>query len=214
MNAATRSAAPQRAGKPVGPQTLLGLGTSLKPGLRRKSAAHALVSFALDSLAGVGADVAFVELHEHPVPFFDGRMPHEYASAELDFLGSCISSAGALLMAVPGYWSGVSGVWKNCIDTLCGPLYDLPRPGATIFDGKPVSLVVVGADEASAVAAAAQAPAVMASTGARLVGAPVVVANPRDGVAGAGNLSAELLELAVGLLRAMPFADAESKGRK
>lgn len=203
-----------QSGGPVGPQTVVGLSTSLKPGLGRKSAAQALVSFALDALAAAGADVALVELHEHPVPFFDGRMPHEYASAELDFLGNRIGSAGALLMAVPGYWSGVSGVWKNCIDTLCGPLYDLPGSGPTVFGGKPVSLVVVGADDASAVAAAAQASAVMASTGARLVGAPVVVANPRGGIVGARNLSAELLELALALLRAIPVADADSNGHR
>jgi NAD(P)H-dependent FMN reductase len=185
----------------VGPRTVVGLSTSLKPGRDGRSAARAMLSFALGSAAAAGADAALVDLHEHPAPPFDGRVLEEYGDPALDFLAECTRRAGGLLMNVPAYWSGVSGVWKNLVDVLCGPAYDMSGPIRTVFTGKPVGLLVVGADDDSASLGAVQALAVMASTGARIVGPPVVVANPRRGLADPNALSAALIRMVADLVR-------------
>jgi len=161
--------------------TLLGVCASLKPapGYPSRSAARSLLSQALDTVATIYPDTYLLDLRDHPPPFFDGRMPEKYDDASLQFVRECIERAGALLLSVPAYWSSVSGVFKNFIDVSCGPVYDMDDSFTTIFTNKFVGLVVVGADEASAHAGVDQACQIMLSTGASVVGTPVVVANPR-----------------------------------
>lgn len=161
---------------------LLGVSTSLKPALGRsgRSAARDLLTGALEVVRQVTPHVRLLDLREQRLPFFDGRHSHEYDDPVVDRVRSDVSRAGALLVSVPSYWSGVSGVFKNFVDVLCGPAYDLRDKATTVFTGKPVGFLVVGADVASAEAGAAQAQQILSSTGARLVGEPVVVADPRS----------------------------------
>lgn len=161
--------------------TLLGVCTSIKPapGYSSRSAVRSLLSQALETVATIYPDTYLLDLRDHPPPFFDGRMPEKYDDASLQFVRECIERAGALLLSVPAYWSSVSGVFKNFVDVSCGPVYDMDDSFTTIFTNKFVGLVVVGADEASAHAGADQARQIMLSTGANVVGTPVVVANPR-----------------------------------
>ena len=104
-------------------------------------------------------------------------------------------AASPLLIGVPGYWCGVAGVFKNLIDTLCGAAYDLPKPRRTVLTGKEIGLLVVGADDESGAAAAAQAIAILASTGATVAREPMIVPNPRRPI-DAGRVSNELATLA------------------
>jgi NAD(P)H-dependent FMN reductase len=138
-----------------------------------------------------------------PPPLFDGRAPSDRADDNLRFTHGCVERAGGLLVAVPAYWAGVSGVFKNLVDVLCGPAYDLPQPAVTVLSGKPTALLVVGADAESARAGVLDAERVMTSAGARLVTSPVSVANPRAGLPDAAAVSRELVALGAQLALAV-----------
>lgn len=183
--------------------TLLGVCTSLKParGLEGRSATRSLLNYALESVGAVYPNVMSLDLRDHPIPLFDGRVPGGYGSPELEFVNSCVQRAGAILLSIPAYWSGVSGVFKNFVDTLCGPAYDMNPGGETVFAKKPVGLLVVGADEASTAAGAASAEQIMSSAGALIVAAPVAVVNPRAGGLDVDSLSRELILLGGQLAR-------------
>ncbi len=177
--------------------TLLGVCTSLKPahGVESSSATRSCLNYSLQAVAVVYPDTYLLDLRDHTLPFFDGRMPHEYQCADLEFVRSCIDQAGALLLSIPAYWSGVSGVFKNFVDTLCGPAYDLDGLAQTVFTNKPVGLLIVGADLASTEAGVAHARQIMSSTGAVIAADPVAIANPRAGRLDAESLSRELVLL-------------------
>jgi NAD(P)H-dependent FMN reductase len=183
--------------------TLLGVCASLKPasGRQDRSAARSILSYALQTVGAVYPQISLLDLRDHPPPFFDGRMPPDYEDPALEFVWSSVGRAGALLLAVPAYWSGVSGVFKNFVDVLCGPTYDLKDGASTVFEDKPVGLLIVGADDASAPAGAIQAQEIMRSTGAQLIGRPVVVANPRTGGLEEAGLTHELIALSAELAR-------------
>lgn len=185
----------------VGDTTLLGICTSLKParGTERASATRSFLNYSLETVRGVYHDTYTLDLRDHMLPFFDGRMPHEYQCPELDFVRSCVERSGALLLSVAAYWSGVSGVFKNFVDTLCGPAYDLDGTAETVFTNKPVGLLIVGADLPSAEAGVAHARQIMSSTGAVIAGEPVAIANPRAGNLDSESLSRELVLLAAQL---------------
>lgn len=171
--------------KAVNLGTVLGICTSLKPALGRdqKSAARGLLHYALGTLVSVYPNVMLLDLRDHVPPPFDGRLPIEHPDEQLHFIYDCVDRAGALLVSIPAYWSGVSGVFKNFVDVLCGPAYDLPSPH-TVFSGKPVGLIVVGADDSSARCGEQQARIILESCGAVLA----------TGSLAFGNLRGETLE--------------------
>jgi NAD(P)H-dependent FMN reductase len=173
--------------------SLLGVCTSLKPavGVEASSATRSYLNYSLEVVGSIYPDTYLLDLRDHPLPSFDGRMPHEYGSAELEFVHSCIERSGALLLSIPAYWSGVSGVFKNFVDTLCGPAYDLEER-QTVFTNKPVGLLIVGADLASTEAGVAQAQQILSSTGAVIVAEPVAINNPRAGKLNAQSVSNQL----------------------
>ena len=179
-------------------RTLLGICTTLKPapGRTGRSATRSLLVYALESVVAVYPDVALLDLREHRLPLFDGRGGREYADPHLDLVTTCVERASALLIGVPAYWNGVSGVFKNLIDTLCGAAYDLPQPRRTVLTDKQIGLLVVGADDESGAAAAAQAIAILTSTGATVASEPMIVPNPRGRPVDAGRVSRELATLA------------------
>jgi NAD(P)H-dependent FMN reductase len=176
--------------------TLLGVCASMKPapGLNGRSAARSLLVSTLDLLSRAYPHVSLLDLRERPLPFFDGRMPLATNSAEVGFAWTCVDRAGALLLSVPAYWSGVSGVFKNFVDTLCGPAYDMEGPVTTVFSGKPVGLLIVGADAESTRAGGEDAWRILESTGAEVLGEPVLVSNPRRGID--PSVTRSLVELA------------------
>lgn len=179
-------------------RTLLGICTTLKPAPGRTggSATRSLLTYALERVVAVYPDVALLDLRAHPLPLFDGRGGREYADPHLDLVTTCVERAGTMLIGVPGYWCGVSGVFKNLVDTLCGAAYDLPQPRRTVLTDKQIGLLVVGADDESGAAAAAQAIAILTSTGATVAGEPMIVPNPRGRPIDAGRVSTELVALA------------------
>ena len=176
---------------------LLGISTSLKPGPR--SASRALLHRAFGPLRGVYPNLQLLDLQEVELPMFDGQLPAHHSDPEVGRVLSQVASAAAVLISVPCYWSDVSGVFKNFVDVMCGPAYDLD-PVETVFTDKPVSLIVVGADEVSTREGSVAACRIMESTGARLVGRPLLVSNPRQADA-LPDLPRRLVELGAVLAR-------------
>ncbi len=189
----------------IGSQTLMGVCASLKPaaGRRERSAVRSLLSYSLAHVKTVYPDVSLLDLREQRLPFFDGRMPQEINDASLRFVWSCIDRSGGLLLSVPAYWSGVSGVFKNFIDVLCGPVYAMRDEINTVFNNKPTGLLVVGADESSAQLGLQQAVQIMSCVGSRLVGDPVVISNPQLLNNDMERLSCELITLGAELARSV-----------
>lgn len=201
---ATTPALPAARPEELGASSLIGISTSLKGvATDGRSAARALLVEALGVLQATYPAVSILDLRDHPLPLFDGRLPHEHESGSLTFLSACIERAGALLISAPAYWAGVSGVFKNFIDVLCGPAYDLPAPKRTVFGAKPVGVLVVGADQQSARLGAQQARLILTSTGARVIDEPVVVSNPRSPATEAeiNDVVARIVALAATLAR-------------
>lgn len=192
--------------------TLLGICASMKPapGRTERSAVRGLLCHALATVGTVYKDVWLLDLRNHPLPLFDGRLPDDVEEPALGIVLSCVRRAGGLLLAVPAYWSGVSGVFKNFVDVLCGPAYDLEEPGRTVFTDKPVGLLVVGADDGSALRGAQNAEEIMLSTGAKIVGRPVVLGSPRSVShdIDPARLSADLIALTAELARESLIARA------
>lgn len=166
-------------------KTVLGICTSMKPakGLTTPSASRNLLTLALDSLDKVYPSVCSLDLRDNNFPSFDGRFASEVANNSIHLTIKAINRSGGLLLSVPAYWGGVSGVFKNFVDVLCGPVYDMDdnQPIQTPFSNKPIALLVVGADSESTNVGTEQAKTILISTGAVLVGS-VSFSNPRLGV--------------------------------
>lgn len=161
----------------IGSGALVGFSTSLKPG---RSASRALLVAALSMVRTVAPETFLIDLRDHPAPMFEGVGPEQLSDPTARYLSETVTVAGALLLCAPAYWAGVSGVFKNLVDVLCGASYDLETEATTVFKGKPTGLVVVGADDHSARAGATQAEATMRSVGAELVGSTVKLGDPRS----------------------------------
>ncbi|MDX1389198.1 MAG: NAD(P)H-dependent oxidoreductase [Acidobacteriota bacterium] len=144
-----------------------------------RSAVRSLLTVAVDEVARVYPAIEILDLRDHPLPLFDGRTLNDVASPGVDEAARRVGEAKALLFGIPAYWSAVSGGFKNFIEVLCGPAYDLAPPYATPFVGKPVGILVVGADIASASRGVAQALDIVEHIGAVPVGEPVSIADPR-----------------------------------
>lgn len=183
--------------------TLLGVCTSMKParGRQGRSAARSILTYTLNSIRMIYPTVSLLDLRDYPLPLFDGRLPQEYNEPSVQIVWSCVNQASAILLSIPAYWSGVSGVFKNFIDTLCGPSYEMKERDITVFNNKYVGLLIIGADHLSAQAGAIQAQEIMNSTGAKLVGSPVVVSNPRSSNTKHSTFSQELIIVGAELAR-------------
>jgi NAD(P)H-dependent FMN reductase len=187
---------------PVNTPALLGICASMKPapGLTNKSAAREFLSQALLDLKSAQQPVGMLCLRRTPLPFFDGRLPEDVSDANVRSVLSHLQNTSRLLFSVPCYWGGVSGVFKNFIDVLCGPLYDMPEGRKTIFHDKPVGIFVVGADAQSSERGAEQASHILSMAGARIVGSPVILANPRNSSTSSAQIIVELTDLGRKLL--------------
>jgi NAD(P)H-dependent FMN reductase len=183
----------------IGSRTIVGISTSLKSG---RSATRSLLASGLTALASTYPDVVFLDLRDHRVPLFEGLTAKDVECHGLQFWRSSIVHAGALLLGVPAYWGGVSGVFKNFIDVLCGSKYDVPEV-PTVFAGKRIGLIVVGDDARSARLGGEQATHVIDSVGGRVHGNPVLVANPRQSPTSLNAAMEALVALSADLARVL-----------
>jgi NAD(P)H-dependent FMN reductase len=142
------------------------------------SASRALLEEGLRLLEGVYPNVASLDLDGVNIPPFAGRNPRTLESPGVQRFLNAVDESAGLLISVPCYWSSVSGVFKNFVDVLCGAAYDLPD-SQTVFSGKRVGLIVVGADEESAAQGHLDARRILGSVGASVIEDALVIANPR-----------------------------------
>ena len=157
------------------PPRILAISASLKS---HKSASRALLEEALRLLKSVYPNVAALDLNEVDIPLFTGQNPRALESPGVQRSLSAVDESAGLLISVPCYWGSVSGVFKNLVDVLCGAAYDLPD-SHTVFSGKRVGLIVVGADEQSAAHGHLDARRILGSVGASVIEDALVIANPR-----------------------------------
>lgn len=195
------------------PTVVLGISASAKPppGTEGNSAVRSYLQHMLAQLRPT-CSVQLLDLRDTPLPLFDGRMAEDVDQPNVRLALNRVRSAGALLMAVPAYWNSVGAVFKNFCEVLAGPAYDL-KGAPTVFHGKPIGLLVVGADAASADSGAAHSAMIMAALGANLIASPVMVGNPRHlGHDELKRLDAELLRLAAATALAGHRALATAEG--
>jgi hypothetical protein len=76
----------------------------------------------------------------------------------------------------------------------------MPEGRKTIFHDKPVGIFVVGADAQSSERGAEQASHILSMAGARIVGSPVILANPRNSSTSSAQIIVELTDLGRKLL--------------
>lgn len=160
---------------------LLGVCASAKPppGAAAKSAVRGYLMHMLDQVQTLCPSALLLDLRDRPLPWFDGRTPEAHDDENVSSAFQLVEAAGALLLAVPAYWSTVGAVFKNFCEVLSGPAYDLEnRP--TVFAGKPCGLLIVGADLPSALRGGRHAEEIMMALGATLVAPPVIISNPRE----------------------------------
>lgn len=160
-------------GSTPGRASVLCLCGSRKPAPDRpegRSASRELLRYASEGARAAGARVDWLDLRELDLPFWDGRSPEEYGSPDLEELVRRVRAADIIILSVPAYWNGVSGVVKNMLDLLGnGPLQNTW-----------VGTLVVGMDDGSAWNAAAQLRSILAALGAWVPPLQFVVGDPRQ----------------------------------
>lgn len=146
----------------------------------RKSATREVLKVARDGIVDMGlADqVAFLDVREMDLPWFDGRTAQEYDNPDLQRLVDHVEKATCLILSVPAYWGGPSGVFKNMIDLIGGPLYELDDAHKP-FHNKLIGLIVIGASEGDAQATLTTLKSTLESMGAWCEFDHVVIDNPR-----------------------------------
>ena len=197
-------------GRPLNRDSLLAVCATMKPGpgSSGQSATRSLVEETLiNQIGAVYCNVHVLDLRETPVPFFQGLLPEKIDDPHFQRAYQELDSCGAVLFAIPAYWAGVSGVFKNFIDVVCGPVYDFVEGRKTVFQGKPAGILVVAADEASAEPAAVQASTTLRMAGALLIGNPVTVVNPRNHPEKLAAANIQLLELHIALIESLLARD-------
>src|SRR5262249_8456428 len=106
---------------------ILGISGSLRSGSYNTALLKAAVPL-LD--AGVELEIALL----HGIPLYDGDL--ETAEGLPDAardLKARVTACDGLLLASPEYNNGIPGVFKNAIDWLSRPAYDIPQ----MFDARP-----------------------------------------------------------------------------
>ena len=161
--------------------SLLGISASMKPAPDepdiRSATANVLAVF-LRLAQKAALQPAYFDLRRTPLPWFDGRPPKRRTEIEVELCYSLVERAAGICCAVPAYWGGYSGVFKNLIDVLCGANYDDDVP-QTVFTGRPVTLIVIGTDLKTAHQATEQAQSALSFAGAQVNYQPLILANPR-----------------------------------
>jgi len=82
-----------------------------------------LVKIAASSARASGAEVTFLDLHDLPMPLYDGDLEIQQGlSDNVKKFRALLMGHNGLLISAPEYNSGISGVLKNAIDWASRPL--------------------------------------------------------------------------------------------
>lgn len=166
------------------------------PGRESPSAARTMLHAVGAGLESTGADIELLDVRDLDVPLFDGRSHEDYGSPDLERLAATVARSEVVVLSVPAYWGGASGVVKNLLDLLGGAAYDAKPDRALPLAGKIVALVVVGADDVSAHQALSAMRVTIGEMGGWTAPRAVVVGNPRR-LRDPGALLAELKDFGV-----------------
>lgn len=162
-----------------GPQ-LLGICGSLKPasGQSTPSACREMLGAALTLVGRAFPYIETLDLRDARVPAFEGIVPDEHPDQVVMECHRKVAQAAGLALSVPAYWGGLGGAFKSFVETICGPPYS--TRSLSPFCGRPVVVLIVGSDPASAAAAADQVPPLLEAVGAQLTAPLVVLADPAN----------------------------------
>jgi NAD(P)H-dependent FMN reductase len=149
------------------------------PGVNGRSAARELLRVVCHGMTEAGADHGWLDLRDLELPLFDGRGPDAYPDPDLARAAASVAAAEVLVLSVPAYWGGPSGVVKNFLDLLGGPAYDAPPDRPPPLSGKVMALLVVGADPVSGPAALGAMRLTLATMGAWVAPRAEVIGDPR-----------------------------------
>lgn len=147
------------------------------PGVEGRSAARELLHAVVLGMTEAGVQPSRLDLRELSLPMFDGR--GDYDSPDLTLSTEAIRAADVVVLSVPAYWGGPSGVVKNFLDVLGGAAYDLPPELPLPLAGKVFALLVVGSDPVSGPAALAAMRMTLNAMGAWVAPRAEVVGNLR-----------------------------------
>lgn len=172
------------------------LGISLSSKHKRKSSSNAILAYTIDQLASVYPDTHYLSVSDFCLPYFEGLMPDEIRDPSYTAVYKAVKTSRAIILSVPCYWSGISGIAKNFIDVLCGPLYDYPDTHKSVFYGKVMAIIIVAADKESAKEGENQMSKIVHAIGGDLLPVMVIANNPRTMSGNDGKkLQEQLLQL-------------------
>lgn len=149
------------------------------PSAEGNSATRTLLKNALEKVSPHYSNFKYYDIREMDLPFFDARSTDLYECQDLNNIIDDIGNAKGVFLGVPGYWSGVSGCFKNLIDLIGGAHYDSLEPN-TVLNGKFFSGFAVGTDNLTTLRTAEQAYSILVSLGARPVDRIIPIPNPRS----------------------------------
>lgn len=109
--------------------------------IRKDSFNKKILKLAVQGAREAGADVTVIDLHEYPLPVYDGDMEASSGLPENALkLKALMRQHDALLLASPEYNSSITGVMKNTIDWISRP--EKPdEPFLDCFTGKTAALI-------------------------------------------------------------------------
>lgn len=148
------------------------------PGKTTPSAARELLKVVQEGIKEGGGRTEIIDLREKELPFFDGRFIEEYKNKDLSQIYNLIKKSPVIVMSIPAYWSGPSGVVKNCLDLLGGPKYKNQQNQESPFKNKIVGLLIVGDDDRSSQNAYTFILTTLNALGAWITPKNIVIGNP------------------------------------
>ncbi|KIH99132.1 hypothetical protein LP52_09165 [Streptomonospora alba] len=140
------------------------------PGSTERSAAREMLREVERGVRAAGRDPAWIDLREVELPWWDGRPPEGYASAELDSVTATLDSSSVIVVSAPAYWNGLSGPVKNLFDLV----------GAKPWRDRTVAGLIVGMNDSSAYAGEEQLRQVVSAVGAWWAPHSMVIGDPRN----------------------------------
>ncbi|MCM2446906.1 MULTISPECIES: NAD(P)H-dependent oxidoreductase [unclassified Rahnella] len=149
------------------------------PSVQGNSATRTLLNNALEKVTPHYDSFKYYDIRDMDLPFFDARETKLYNSLDLNNLLTDLVKAKGVFLGVPGYWSGVSGCFKNLIDLICGAHYDSLEP-ETVLKGKYFAGFSVGTDNLTTLRTAEQTYSILVSTGALPAERIIPIPNPRS----------------------------------
>jgi multimeric flavodoxin WrbA len=153
---------------------------SMKPPLNKKtpSATRELLKIVQQGIHKAGGSTQFVDLRDMLLPFFDGREKiSEYKNKDLLAIYKVIHKSDMIVISIPAYWGGPSGVVKNLIDLLGGPRYR-KNTEVSPLKGKIIGFMIVGDTEESAQSASVFIQNAINSQGGLALSNSIVIGNP------------------------------------